>query len=434
MAEIRLNKLIKQFRIGLDTLVDFLEENGVDVKRTPNAKISSDYLPLLRRRFGSDPIGQNIEENKDESPVVVQQAQSEQEVKPDKGKITFPDDIQHYVNKLIDSQSRLIRLAEERRVGMASESDLETNKRLLHRLVDLSHERPEYHDDIQKTVEDLSQELFDLIVAYRSPGKHKKAGVMKADFVIKIRNRYLMALNEMVVDEVLETIEVGWDKVVFQNGKLLLDIGKEKRLVCPLSDSRETYNLFRLAFIQRVPPIQVRLHSKNGPEVVETPEFKEVFQYLKIRDDIRLGSFARRFDLARFLRTSKVNFQETFLPKDRGPYMQFLVEKQSPKYRFIPVYEQTLDHEDAFLFTLVGSRTYIVWENINENTATYVFPVTNNNYEAIIQAIYDYASSDTDYKRMRMHYGESKKTIGTDCRIINHNDLSQWKREILSLI
>ena len=85
MAEIRLNKLIKQFRIGLDTLVDFLEENGVDVKRTSNAKISSDYLPLLRRRFGSDPIGQNIEENKDESPVV-QQVQSEQEVKPDKGK------------------------------------------------------------------------------------------------------------------------------------------------------------------------------------------------------------------------------------------------------------------------------------------------------------------------------------------------------------
>ena len=178
MAEIRLNKLIKQFRIGLDTLVDFLEENGVDVKRTSNAKISSDYLPLLRRRFGSDPIGQNIEENKDESPVV-QQVQSEQEVKPDKGKIKFPDDIQHYVNKLIDSQSRLIRLAEERRVGMASESELETNKRLLHRLVDLSHERPEYHDDIHKTVEDLSQELFDLIVAYRSPGKHKKAGVMK---------------------------------------------------------------------------------------------------------------------------------------------------------------------------------------------------------------------------------------------------------------
>ena len=129
-----------------------------------------------------------------------------------------------------------------------------------------------------------------------------------------------------------------------------------------------------------------------------------------------------------------MNFQDTFLPKDRGPYIQFLVEKQSPSYRFIPIYEQALDHEDAFLFTLTGSRTYIVWENINENTATYVFPVTMANYEAIIQAIYDYASSDVDYKRMRMHYGESKKTIGTECRIINHNDLAQWKREILSLL
>lgn len=412
MAEIRLNKLIRQFRVGLDTIVDYLEENGVEVRRHPNTKISSEYLPMLKRRFGA--------EEAEPAPVVIENK--------------LPDDIQHFVDELRDSQAYLLKLAEERRIGKASDPYVENNKRCLHRLVELSLERPDYHDDIQKAVEELSQELFELIVAYRAPGKHRKANVMKADFVVKIRNRYLLALDEMVVDEVLETMSVGWDKVLFQNGKLLLDIGREKRLVCPLPESREAYNLFRAAFIQRVPPIQVRLHSKTGPEIIETPEFKEVFQYLRIRDDIRLGSFARRFDLAKFLRTAKVNFQDTFLPKDRGPYIQFLVEKQSPSYRFIPVYEQALDHEDAFLFTLTGSRVYIVWENINENTATYVFPVTKANYEAIIQAIYDYASSDVDYKRMRMHYGESKKTIGTDCRIINHNDLSQWKREILSLL
>lgn len=403
---------MKQFRTGLDPLVDFLEKNGVEVRRLPNAKISSDYLPLLKRHFGSDPSYQE--------PVQTEKM--------------LPDDIQYYINEIHNSQTYLLKLTEERRIGKASDPYVEQNKRVLHRLVELSHERPEHHDDIKEAVEELSQELFNLIIAYRTPGKHRKANMMKADFVIKIRNRYLLALDEMIVDEVLETISVGWNKVVFQNGRLILDIGREKRLVCPLPESREAYNLFRTAFIQRVPPIQVRLHSKTGPEIVETPEFKEVFQYLRIRDDIRLGSFARRFDLAKFLRTSKINFQDAFLPKDRGPYIQFLVEKQSPNYRFIPVYEQTLEYEDAFLFTLTGSRTYIVWENINENTATYVFPVTKTNYEAIIQAIYDYASSDVEYKRMRMHYGESKKTIGTDCRVINHNDLSQWKREIQSLL
>lgn len=412
MADIRLSKLIKQFRVGLDTIVDYLEENGVEVRRLPNAKISSEYLPLLKHRFGTEEV--------EPQPVVTEKK--------------LPDDIRHFVNELRNSQAYLLKLTEERRIGKASDPYVENNRRCLHQLVELSHNRPVFHDDIQQSVEKLSQELFELIVAYRAPGKHRKANEMKADFVIKIRNRYLLALDEMVVDEVLETIEVGWDKVLFQNGKLLLDIGREKRLSCQHPESRETYNLFRDAFIQRVPPIQVRLHSKNGPEIVETPEFKEVFQYLRIRDDIRLGSFAKRFDLARFLRTSKVNFQDTFLPKDRGPYIQFLVEKQSPNFRFIPVYEQALDHEDAFLFTLVGSKTYIVWENINENTATYVFPVNRTNYESIIQAIYDYASSDVDYKRMRMHYGESRKTIGTDCRIINHNDLSQWKKEIQSLL
>ena len=52
MAEIRLNKLIKQFRIGLEELVTFLHENGYDVQPNLNAKVSDESLPLLHQRFG----------------------------------------------------------------------------------------------------------------------------------------------------------------------------------------------------------------------------------------------------------------------------------------------------------------------------------------------------------------------------------------------
>ena len=38
MAEIRLSKLTKQFGIGLQTLVDFLNEKGAGVETNPNAK------------------------------------------------------------------------------------------------------------------------------------------------------------------------------------------------------------------------------------------------------------------------------------------------------------------------------------------------------------------------------------------------------------
>ena len=55
MAEIRLNKLIKQFNIGLDTLVDFLNSKGAGIEHAnPNTKISDEYLPDLHARFAKD--------------------------------------------------------------------------------------------------------------------------------------------------------------------------------------------------------------------------------------------------------------------------------------------------------------------------------------------------------------------------------------------
>ena len=54
MAEIRINKLIKQFNIGLSDLVDFLRKQGADVDENPNAKVSDEYLPAIKKQFGKD--------------------------------------------------------------------------------------------------------------------------------------------------------------------------------------------------------------------------------------------------------------------------------------------------------------------------------------------------------------------------------------------
>ena len=54
MAEIRLNKLLKQFNIGLGDLVEFLRKQGADVDENPNAKISDEYVPAIEKQFGKD--------------------------------------------------------------------------------------------------------------------------------------------------------------------------------------------------------------------------------------------------------------------------------------------------------------------------------------------------------------------------------------------
>ncbi len=54
MAEIRLNKIIRQYNIGLQDLVAFLNKQGAEVEENPNAKISDEYLPSIAKQFGKD--------------------------------------------------------------------------------------------------------------------------------------------------------------------------------------------------------------------------------------------------------------------------------------------------------------------------------------------------------------------------------------------
>ena len=47
MGEIRLNKIIRTYNIGLQSLVDFLNSQGVEVDANPNAKISDEHLGAI---------------------------------------------------------------------------------------------------------------------------------------------------------------------------------------------------------------------------------------------------------------------------------------------------------------------------------------------------------------------------------------------------
>lgn len=51
MAEIRLNKLMRHFNVGLTDLVDFLRSQGVIIDENPCAKVSDRYLPALKKNL-----------------------------------------------------------------------------------------------------------------------------------------------------------------------------------------------------------------------------------------------------------------------------------------------------------------------------------------------------------------------------------------------
>ncbi|MBL0340210.1 MAG: translation initiation factor IF-2 [Bacteroidetes bacterium] len=53
-STIRLSKVLKEFSIGIDHILDFLEKKGINVEKSPNAKIAIDAYELLQREFQTD--------------------------------------------------------------------------------------------------------------------------------------------------------------------------------------------------------------------------------------------------------------------------------------------------------------------------------------------------------------------------------------------
>lgn len=51
---IRLNKVAREFNVGVNTIVDFLAKKGIDAEANPNAKISGDAYELIAKEFGNE--------------------------------------------------------------------------------------------------------------------------------------------------------------------------------------------------------------------------------------------------------------------------------------------------------------------------------------------------------------------------------------------
>ena len=50
--KIRLNKAAREFKVGLSTIVDFLEKKGFKIDNSPSAQLDSDMLDILEKEFG----------------------------------------------------------------------------------------------------------------------------------------------------------------------------------------------------------------------------------------------------------------------------------------------------------------------------------------------------------------------------------------------
>lgn len=53
---IRINKVLKEFNIGMNTLVEFLKKKGIEIEASPGAKITPEAYQLIEKEFGKEQL------------------------------------------------------------------------------------------------------------------------------------------------------------------------------------------------------------------------------------------------------------------------------------------------------------------------------------------------------------------------------------------
>ncbi len=73
---VRLNKVVRELNVGIDTVVGFLQKKGIEIDSDPNAKISDEQYNLLIKEFAPDKIlkkeSDNISIERQKRPVVAE--------------------------------------------------------------------------------------------------------------------------------------------------------------------------------------------------------------------------------------------------------------------------------------------------------------------------------------------------------------------------
>ena len=405
----RVGKILDKYEISMDTLVSFLTEKGVPLPDaiTQKTKIPNSLNGQLYRRFGGNDADKNT--SKDPESMYLMAWRSDLP--------SINQDVLHLIES--SPTSKRFRRSYDLLVSV------------LERTKAYCDQHPDLIPDANSVIGSLK---MDVRVAIQCLDKSDQQRALKFKLLSGLKLLYNETLNSFEGDKIVMEHDIPWSEVEFQDGGLIIDANSENRLFIPFPASKKVFNLFSAAFDDRIPPLHILVHSKNPIEIVETPELDEVFRFLSIQNEIKLGSFFKHKELFDFLIHSKTDFHQSFLPKDKTPFIQFLVEKQAADYRYVPMFETGGEEEDSFLFTIRGASVlYIVWESLRPNTATYVFPVDYSNYEKLLQALYDYACSDIEYKRRRIHHGVIDALHGVKGVIVNHLDFQQWRTELDTL-
>ena len=127
---VRLNKVIKEFNVGLQTVVDFLAKKGHEVDAQPSTKLTDEQYELVQKEFRTDESVRNeatrfLQERREQKQEQKQEKEKEKKVTTEVIRATVPEDMRPKLEVVGQVQLEDVKPAAPKSTGNNEEEKVE---------------------------------------------------------------------------------------------------------------------------------------------------------------------------------------------------------------------------------------------------------------------------------------------------------------------
>ena len=181
LNKIRLNKVIREFNISLERVVEFLSSNGHEIEARPTTKISQIQYDLLLNEFSSDRSSKVeshdlSEEKKKEKEEIRIQAEKERELKIQRQTITSKSSIQQFkkVGEIDLNKSNIVKEKLEKTEKKVEPAKEDVDKKLIEKSTTKIDTKYEKLSGLKQTGQTIDLDNFKKSESDKSDQKTKK--------------------------------------------------------------------------------------------------------------------------------------------------------------------------------------------------------------------------------------------------------------------
>jgi len=286
LNKIRLNKVIREFNISLERVVEFLSSNGHEIEARPTTKISQIQYDLLLNEFSSDRSSKVeshdlSEEKKKEKEEIRIQAEKERELKIQRQTITSKSSIQQFkkVGEIDLNKSNIVKEKLEKTEKKVEPAKEDVDKKLIEKSTNKIDTKYEKLSGLKQTGQTIDLDNF------------KKAESDKADQKTKKKRRRI-AKDVVSKDAPANKRE----NLKFNKGKISPSAPSDDEVQKQIKETLEKLQTSSKSKASKYRKEKRDTHKKRTEEDIEKTEAEK--KVIKVTEFITVGEIATMMEVS----------------------------------------------------------------------------------------------------------------------------------------